>query len=176
MTAPRRIAILGGSGAGKTTLGRELARRLGAVFVEVDAIQHKAGWQMATPDEIAAGVRSALEGQQSWVIDSTCWRELGSYVSDRAEVILWLDMPLLLKLHRLIRRSWRRVRTREILWNGNFETWRDVIGGPDAVLVHPLRTHHRSRRQTLARPDFSRMVRLRTPQQVARWLESFRPG
>jgi adenylate kinase family enzyme len=126
VSRPQRIAIVGGSGAGKTTLGRELARRLGGVFVEVDAIQHKAGWQKASAAEIAAGIRLALEDQASWVIDSTCQRELGDYVSDRADVILWLDMPLALKLARLIRRSWRRVRTREVLWNGNFETWRKV--------------------------------------------------
>jgi adenylate kinase family enzyme len=173
MTLPQRIAILGGSGAGKTTLGRDLARRLGCVFVEVDAIQHQAGWRKASPEEIAAGVRAALEGQRAWVIDSTCRREAGSYVSDRADVIVWLDMPLLLKLGRLVRRSWRRVRTREILWNGNFETWRDVFVGRDAVLIHPLRTHHRSRRQTLARPDFGKIIRLHTPEDVERWLARF---
>jgi shikimate kinase len=36
---PKRIAIVGGSGAGKTTLGRELAKLVDGVFVEVDAIQ-----------------------------------------------------------------------------------------------------------------------------------------
>jgi adenylate kinase family enzyme len=173
VTAPRRIAILGGSGAGKTTLGRELARRVGGVFVEVDAIQHQAGWRKASPEEIGAAVRAALEGQEAWVIDSTCQREVGSYVSDRADVIVWLDLPLLVKLGRLVRRSWRRVRTREVLWNGNVETWRDVFVGRDAVLIHPLRTHHRSRRQTLARPDFPKMTRLRSPEDVERWLAEF---
>ena len=90
-----------------------------------------------------------------------------------ADVIVWLDLPLLVKLGRLVRRSWRRVRTREVLWNGNVETWRDVFVGRDAVLIHPLRTHHRSRRGTLARPDFGKIVRLRTPEAVERWLAEF---
>jgi hypothetical protein len=74
---------------------------------------------------------------------------------------------------RLFRRSWRRVRRREVLWNGNVETWRDVFLGRDAVLVHPLRKHFPQRRQILARPDAIRILRLRSPRQVARWLALF---
>ncbi len=83
-----RIALLGTSGAGKTTLGRELARRLGCVFVEVDALQHQANWVRATPDEVSAAVRPALTGKARWVIDGTCERELGDFVSAQADVIV----------------------------------------------------------------------------------------
>jgi adenylate kinase family enzyme len=170
---PRRIAIIGTSGAGKTTLGRELGRRLGAVFVEVDALQHKAGWTRATAEELGASIRSALEHESRWVIDGLCEREVGDFVRGQADLIIWLDLPLLLKLVRLFRRSWRRVRRREVLWNGNVETWRDVFLGRDAVLVHPLRKHFPQRRQILARPDAIRILRLRSPRQVARWLALF---
>jgi ABC-type glutathione transport system ATPase component len=40
---PGRIAIVGGSGTGKTTLGKALAKVVGGLFVEVDAIQHFVG-------------------------------------------------------------------------------------------------------------------------------------
>src|SRR6266496_4341309 len=124
-----RIALLGTSGAGKTTLGRELARRPGCVFVEVDALQHKANWVRATPDEVSAAVRAALAGKASWVIDGTCEREVGDFVSAQADVIVWLDLPLAVKLLRLLRRSWHRVRRQEVLWNGNTESWGlDTIG------------------------------------------------
>ena len=53
---PRRIAIVGGSGSGKTTLGRRLAELVDGVFVEVDAIQHKAHWRKASVEEIGGWV------------------------------------------------------------------------------------------------------------------------
>src|SRR5262245_12457928 len=150
---PRRIAIVGGSGAGKTTLGRELAGLVGGIFVEVDAIQHKAHWTKASIEEIRLGIQAALDGRSTWVIDGLCEREVGDFISSRADVIVWLDLPLAVKLVRLLRRSWRRVRTGEVLWNGNIETWRDVFIGRDSVVAHPLRTHFRHRRQMIARSD-----------------------
>jgi adenylate kinase family enzyme len=166
----RRIAIIGGSGAGKTTLGRALARRLGAPFVEVDALRHRAGWVTASAEEVRAAVHGALEGQAAWVIDGTCQREVGRFVSERADVIVWLDLPLAVKLARLWRRSWRRVRRREVLWNGNVETWRDVVLGRDSVLGHALLSHRRHRRAFPLLPDADKIVRLRTAAQVERWL------
>jgi adenylate kinase family enzyme len=173
MDAPKRIAVIGGSGAGKTTLARELARRIDGVFVEVDAIQHKAHWTQATIDEIRTGIHAALDGQSRWVVDCTCEREVGDFIASRADIIVWLDLPLAVKLQRLLRRSWRRMRTREILWNGNVETWRGVFVGRDAVLVHPLRTHFRQRRRTLARSDQEKIVRLRSTREVEMWLSTF---
>jgi len=172
MSTPRRIALIGTSGAGKTTLGREIARRLNTVFVEIDAIQHRAHWTRATVEELRAGIEAQIGGRDRWVIDDTCRRELGDFVSRRLDVILWLDLPLLLKLGRLCRRSWRRVRTREVLWNGNIETWRDVLVGKDSVLVHATLAHFRHRRTFPTRPDAQKIVRLRTLSEVDRWLSS----
>lgn len=172
MSTPRRIAILGTSGAGKTTLGREIAQRLNTVFVEIDAIQHKAHWTKATVEELRAGIEAQIGGRDRWVIDDTCQRELGDFVSSRLDIILWLDLPLILKLGRLCRRSWRRVCTREVLWKGNVETWRDVFIGKDSVLVHATLAHFRHRRTFPARPDVQKIVRLRTPSEVERWLSS----
>jgi adenylate kinase family enzyme len=168
----KRIAIVGGSGAGKTTLGKRLAELSGGVFVEVDAIQHKAHWTKASEEEIRQAIYAALDGRSGWVIDGTCEREAGDFVSSRADVIVWLDLPLAVKLLRLLRRSWRRVRTREVLWNGNVETWRDVFVGRDSVMAHPLRTHFRHRRQMLARLSQTRIVRLRSSREVNAWLSS----
>jgi adenylate kinase family enzyme len=167
-----RIAIVGGSGAGKTTLGRQLAELVGGTFVEVDAVQHQAGWNRASADEIRRDVHAALQRRSNWVIDGTRDHEVGDFVSTQADVIVWLDLPLVVKLSRLLRRSWKRVTTPEVLWNGNVETWRDVFVGRDSVVVHPLRTHFRARRQMLHRRDQAKIVRLRSFREVAEWLST----
>jgi adenylate kinase family enzyme len=168
-----RIAIIGTSGAGKTTLGRELARRIGAPFVEVDALAHKANWVPASNDELRAGIDAAIGGRDRWVIDGTYQRRLGDFVTGRADLIVWLDLQLPLKLVRLLRRSWRRVRQREELWNGNRETWRDVFVGGDSVMVWAIRAHFRDRRAWRRRPDQHKVLRLRTPAEVDGWLATF---
>jgi adenylate kinase family enzyme len=171
MPIPQRMAVLGTSGAGKSTLGREIARRLNTVFVEVDSIRYTGpGWARASVEQLRAGIEGQIGGRDRWVIDDTCRRELGDLVSGRLDLILWLDLPLLLKLGRVFRRSWRRVRRREPLWNGNFETWRDVLVGKDALLVHATRAHFRQRRTLPRRPDAHKILRLRTQREVERWL------
>ena len=164
-----RLAIIGTSGAGKTTLGREISRRLGATFIEVDAIHNKANWIEATDEELRKGIETAIDGRNSWVIDEVCYRQLGTFVSDRVDAILWLDLPLSLKTWRLCLRSWRSIRTREPLWNGNIETWRSAL----PLILELPRIHFAHRRAFPARPYASKIVRLRTRKEVTSWLESF---
>jgi adenylate kinase family enzyme len=170
---PKRIALIGTSGAGKTTLARALATRLDAPFVEIDAIQHKAGWTAASDEELRDGIERIIGGRDRWVVDNTCYRRLGELITGPAELLVWLDLPLPLKLYRLVRRSWRRVTTREILWNGNYETWRDVFVGRDSVLQHTVRAHFRDRRAQ-PRPEHAhKTLRLRSVAEIDRWLSSF---
>lgn len=170
---PKRIAIVGTSGAGKTTLGRALAARLDAPFVEIDALQHKAGWVRASDGELRAGIEAVIGRHDRWVVDNTCHSRLGELITGPVELIIWLDLPLATKFVRLVRRSWRRVTRRELLWNGNFETWRDVVVGPDSVLQHMVRAHFRQRRTQPHPAHAHKTLRLRSPAEVERWLADF---
>ena len=172
MTA-QRIALLGTSGAGKTTVGRALAARLDAPFLECDSIRHKANWVQASDDELRAGIEAVIGGRDRWVVDGTLQRHLGDFISGRADLLVWLDLPLALKLGRACGRSWRRLRRREILWNGNRETWRDAFFSRDSVLRYAIRAHFRDRRELPRREHAHKTLRLRTVDEVARWLETF---
>lgn len=167
----RKIAMLASaSGNGKTTLGRELARRLDVPFVELDALVHGPNW-VETPDDVLRAQVGPLVASDGWVIDGTYMRKLGNLVLDSADLIVWLDLPLRVWIPRLARRTWRRIRRRETLWNDNRESVASAILGWDSLFAYALRTHFRRRRMwpdELARYP---VVRLRTPAAVERFLE-----
>lgn len=172
---PRKIAVIASaSGNGKTTLGRELARRLSVPFVELDALVHGPNWSEA-PDEV---LRARVEPEiaaDGWVIDGTYMRKLGTLILDAADLIVWLDLPLRIWMPRLTRRTFTRLATRERLWNENRESLAAAILGWDSLFAYALRTHVRRRchwpRALAAYP----VARLRTPQEVDRLLASVPP-
>jgi adenylate kinase family enzyme len=168
------VSIQGISGSGKTTLGRELAERLGVVFVETDALVHGPGWSETDDAALRARLEPVLAGG-GWVVDSDYRRKLGTLVLERADTVVWLDLPLRVCLTRLWRRTAARIRTREELWNGNTESWRGAFWGRESLFVWALRKHVAQRRDLpglLGRPELRhlRVVRLRTPEAVGTWL------
>jgi adenylate kinase family enzyme len=119
-----RIAITGPSGSGKTTLAAELARTLGIRHVEIDALHHGPNWESCGTEVLRERVLVATQGD-GWVTDSTYHTMLGNLILDRADLLVWLDLPVPLVMWRLLRRTHVRNRDKIELWNGNVEPgWR----------------------------------------------------
>ena len=173
----RRVNVKGTSGSGKTTFGQELARRLGVPFVELDALHHGPDWAEPTNDEFRARVREAIDAApEGWVIDGNYEAKLGDQVLGAADTIVWLDLPLRLKLGRLWRRTNYRLRNDVELWNGNKETWPNALWGRDSLFGWMLRTHFRQRREWPRRfGGDPRFVRLRSDAEARSWLERQKP-
>lgn len=134
----RRVVIIGSaSGNGKTTLGRALAQRLAVPFVELDALVHGPNWTETPDDELRAALRPIV-AEDGWVIDGDYQRKLGTLVLDRADTIVWLDLPTRVWVPRLARRSMRRISGREPLWNGNRETLKTTVWGRGAGRRPPI--------------------------------------
>ncbi|GBF04397.1 adenylate kinase-like kinase [Deinococcus aerius] len=171
----RRILVVGTTGSGKTTLARAIAAQLGLPHGEQDAWNHLPGWREAPLDQFRARV-DAFTAQPAWVMDGNYGkaRDLGW---TRADTLVWLDYPGQVVFWRLLRRTLRRVLTREELWNGNRERlWEQLTGG--GIFAWFFRTHWRRRRETpelLAQFPHLRVVRLRSPREAERWLASLSP-
>lgn len=104
----RKVTVIGTTGSGKTTVSRLLAQRLCVRHVELDALFWKPGWVMPSAEEFRPIVEAALE-PNGWVVDGNYRTRLGTFVLEKADVVVWLDLPLRTKFSRIFRRTLRRV-------------------------------------------------------------------
>jgi adenylate kinase family enzyme len=171
----RKVVVIGtASASGKTTLGRELARRLDVQFVELDALVHGPGW-VETPDDVLRAQLEPVLTAEGWVIDGSYRGKLGTLVLDQADVVVWLDLPIRIWLPRLVRRTLRRIRTREELWNGNRESLANAFWGRDSLVLWSIRSYFRRHREWPPAFVDLNVVRLRTPAEVERFLATSLP-
>jgi adenylate kinase family enzyme len=166
----RRIAVIASaSGNGKTTVGRALAERMGVPFVELDALVHGPNWA-ELPDEDLRRIVEPVVAQEGWVIDGGYRRKIGDLVLSRADAVVWLDLPIHVWLPRLVRRTVRRIRDDEALWNGNRESWRTGFWGRESLIGYALRMHFDRRRRYPEELAEYPLVRLRTQAEVDRFV------
>lgn len=151
----RRIHVIGNSCSGKSTLGERLARVLDVPFVELDAINWQPNWvglNATDPEEFVRRIREAT-ADDGWVV-------AGSYMSfsqeafwSRLETVIWLDLPLPQLVWRVLKRSWRRWRSKELLWGMNYEQfWPQLMiwRKEESLLWWLVTQHGRKRRNMLA--------------------------
>jgi len=171
----RKVAVIASaSGSGKTTVGRSLAVSLGVPFVELDALVHGPNWAETPDDELRDLLAPALAGD-GWVIDGGYFGKIGDLVLSRADVVVWIDLPIHVWLPRLVRRTVRRLRGHEQIWNGNRETVRGAVWGPDALIPYALRSHFRRRGSYPVRLARYSVVRLRSQSAIDIFLSGVVP-
>ncbi len=133
--------MVGCSGSGKTTLARALARALHAPNIELDAIFHQPGWTPLDDDTFKARVTEVTEAVR-WVVDGN-YSTVRDIVWDRADTVVWFDLPFVTVMARTIRRTVRRTVTRQELWNGNTEPWSNLFSfKPEKSIIAWAATRH----------------------------------
>lgn len=169
-----RIAIIGTSGAGKSTFARRLAASLNTSYIELDAINWQAGWKALSsddPPEFKARVEAAVAAH-AWVCDGN-YLGVRDTVLTRATHVVWLDYSRAVIMRRVIWRSIVRALTKTELWPGTGNT-EGFAGWLDKG--HPIRwawDTFASRRQAyvrmLAEPAFAaaQTYRVRRPGDLA---------
>jgi adenylate kinase family enzyme len=167
----RRVSVVGNSGSGKSTVARELSKRLGLPYVELDAVFHQPGWGELPVEEFRRIVAEKAAGD-GWVIDGN-YTKVRDLVWQRADTVVWLDLARAVIMRRIISRSLGRVVFRRRLWNGNRERWRNVLSkDPATSIVAWAWTQHDVYRQlygaAMTDPQWAhlRFVRVQSPKQV----------
>jgi adenylate kinase family enzyme len=167
---PHRVLVAGTSGAGKTTLAGRLAALWDLRYTELDGLYHGPGW---TPRPQFLDDVRALVASDRWVSEYqyTVARPL---LAERAQLLVWLDLPVPVVMHQVVRRTVRRSLRRLELWNGNVEPplW-TLLTDDD----HILRWAWQTRRKLADLPErLAReaphlvIVRLRSRREVERWV------
>jgi adenylate kinase family enzyme len=178
----RRIVIVGPSCSGKSTLGLELARRLEVPFIELDALFWQENWGRPIDDEFCELLRGAHSGE-AWVSAGNYLRQTPLVTWPLADTFIWLDVGLMRASWRVLRRSWRRWRSKELLWGVCRENfWQQLeLWSPYRSLIR-YNFSRRKRNQELyeaamedARAAGKRFLRLRSSREVERLLAAV-PG
>jgi adenylate kinase family enzyme len=169
-----RIAIVGDSCSGKTTLSRDLSARLNLPHIELDRLFWGPSWTPRPFDEFSASIADAVT-QTRWIMDGNYSRVMDR-IWTRATSLVWLDFPLALVLARGLRRSLRRSLRRESLYSENRETMRRTFFSHDSLLLWIMTSRGPRRRryqQVLEEGRFPQLEvhRLTSPGKAAQWLE-----
>ena len=148
-----RVVVVGTSCAGKTTLARQLAGILGSEHVELDSVYWGRGWT-PRPDFIETVL--AIVQRPRWVIDGN-YSLVRDIIWRRSSAIVWLDYSFARVFSQALRRTARRIITRERLYAGNRETVRNALFATDGIPWWVIRTHGKRRRQfpeLFKRPEY----------------------
>ena len=168
-----RIAIVGCSGGGKSTLARALGAALGLPVVHFDALFWKPGWVESAPQPFHAAVDRALAGER-WVCDGN-FTSVADISLARADTIVWIDQPIALCLWRAVWRALTSLgRTRADLAPGCPERI-------DFAFYHYIVTWNRSARPRLQTAidvfgPQARLIRLRNDREIAAWVSELAPA
>ena len=106
------------------------------------------------------------------MIDGDYERKLGTLVLDAADTIVWLDLPTRVWLPRLIRRRPRGSRAARSSGTATARPGATAFWGRESLFGYALTQQPRRRREWPARLAGHPVVRLRTPDEVRRWIAS----
>ncbi|NLG99290.1 MAG: adenylate kinase [Chloroflexi bacterium] len=167
-----RFAVVGVTGSGKTTTAQRLSRILNIPHVELDSLHWEKGWVQAERELFRQRVGQALSGD-TWVTDGN-YSKARDIIWSRAATLVWLDYNLPVVLWQLANRTLRRIIRREILWNGNRETFRGAFFSRDSLFLYAFSSQKKQRElyPRLLATEFAHLqvLHFRSREETNRWL------
>lgn len=168
----KRVMIVGGPGSGKSMLARLLGKQSGLPVYHMDKIHYRAGWLERTREEKDL-LTYEVHMKDSWIFEGGHSNTYEERVS-RADTFVWLDIPVALRIFRVLKRSLR--------YYGQSRP--DLAEGcPERFNLQTIEFLHfiwRTRRSARARlmkiyenpPQHLRVVRIRTKSEFAAFLQA----
>jgi adenylate kinase family enzyme len=167
----RRVMIIGQPGAGKSTLARAVAEIAHLPVIHIDHIHWQAGW-VERPREDKTRLCLEAAARPLWVFEGGHARTWPERLA-RADTLIWLDLPVGLRLRRVLTRTLRHLgRTRPDLPKGCPEGFRAEF----LAFIWRTRLSGRANCAALFREAEGRAARhhLRSPGEVRSYLAALR--
>ncbi|MCW8128820.1 MAG: hypothetical protein KIS92_00420 [Planctomycetota bacterium] len=98
------MAVVGNAAGGKSTLCERLARTFSLPWYGIDRVKWRPGWEPVPQPEIDRQCRAWI-AEDRWIIDGFGTWEIMAEEFERAEVIVFVDLPLRVHYFRAIRRQ-----------------------------------------------------------------------
>lgn len=163
-----RIIVIGVTGSGKTTLCQRIAESRGIEHTELDSLFHGENWE---PRPTFVDDVHDLVARDNWITEYQ-YKAARPIIIERTQAAIWLDLPTRTAFSQLLRRTWRRWRLNQELWNGNREpgpsTW--FTRSDENILWWGWTTRNKLRHTDhhLAAYDID-VIRLRNRREVREW-------
>ena len=101
----KKIAVVGGSGTGKTTLTNNLGRKLNVPIYHIDGIHHLENWKTRDTKERDRIILKRAN-EEKWVIDGTYKSTLQERIN-KADLVIFLDYSTISRLNGILTRYFK---------------------------------------------------------------------
>ncbi|MFF1399339.1 adenylate kinase [Streptomyces sp. NPDC058287] len=174
----RKIALFGPPATGKSTLAKWLSAELGHPHTDLDDLLFTPDGPLPLPEfRRQAG---EITQRDAWIVEGN-FSKLADVVWHRADVLVWLDFPLVLIMYRIVRRSLYQLTGLEDSPQARRLTWSKAFFSRRSLLRTAIRKYRNNRpryaQQVSETADRGvEVVRLRSPREVRRWRRELMKG
>ena len=173
----KRIVIVGASCTGKSTLAKKLADKLNYKQIQLDEMYWLPNWVGRDKTEFRKMVSDKIN-DDTWVLDGD-YGSVRSLIRTRSTTIIWLNYSFPLVFFRAIKRTFRRVITKEKVCGQNIETFKKVFFSKYSILFYVITSYASMRkrnRKALTSDEVShaKIIELTTPKEAKAFLDSLK--
>ena len=122
-------------------MGQNLSKELNIHHQDLDEMHWLPGWKSQPKEVLGQMIQDEIISLPEWIVTGNYTTAGRDSIWKDAQTIIWLDYRLPMILKRYVQRTYRRIRDKEEVCNGNVETLRNAIFTEEILLRYILKSH-----------------------------------